>query len=253
MRRIAALSIAPQIMTASGALLALIAIRTARCVADIQNWSPPDRAGEPLQLRRRIPHENACVHAFPPVGRILVEFTEVQDGRTGLVGPVGERFHAHIRKERGQKPTMRGGVREAAKRKIAAFRAVVAVGQIQRAVQLLAGADAGHQIQVKHVDADPLAAGVVKEQLPPGRRAAIQIILHQPRCLEVEFVGGMLSEDFKHRVRVAIVQFVDVRLQIGVADVIVDFRADEHLPLFCRFDRVRVPERLVGQRHGDVR
>ena len=50
----------------------------------------------------------------------------------------------------------------------------------------------------------------------------------------VEFVEGILAQDVEHLVRVPVVQFIHVRLEVGVADVIVNLWADEQSPLLRR-------------------
>ncbi len=134
---------------------------------------------------------------------------------------------------------MRRRVGEAGKIEAAALLAVKPVREVHGAIQLLAGAEAGHQIQVEHVDGGAILPGIVEKALFRRGRAAVEVIIDEPGGLEIELVEREAVHDVQRLIRVAVVQLVDVRLEVGVANVVVDLRAYKHAPLLGRLEVMR--------------
>src|SRR5678815_2690313 len=103
--------------------------------------------------------------------------------------------------------------------------------EVHGTIQLFARANARHQVEVKRIDSGPTLFCVIKELLARGGRAAVQVVIDQPGGFEVEFVERVLAKHFENGVRVSIIQLVNMRLQIGVTNIIMDFWADEDFPV----------------------
>jgi hypothetical protein len=125
------------------------------------------------------------------------------------------------------------------------------VREIRGAIKLFAGANARHQIQIKDIDGGPIPLGEVEEPVLQFWRTAIEIVIDEPRSLEVKLVEWESIHDVESAVCVAIVQFIDMRLEVGIADVVVDLRADEDVPLLGGTECMIGTEVLAFKAYGD--
>ena len=183
-------------------------------------------ANEPkLRVLARVRHEHlGAVGALPPEWRTRLPPSQEGLRAAVVVGPRGEILDAGGAQHGCVAPGIGWHIGDVGVVGLAARRGVERMAGVSRADQRLQAGAARHQVGVLRRDRDAARAHGVQKLLLRRRRARAQELLRQPCAIERETHVRVAAHLFQQAIQVAVLQFLDLRLVVGEANIQVRVR-----------------------------